>query len=296
VKGEQTFNNEINRELDESLSRKNEGADSMGLRFTILSSGSTGNAMVVQSGDVKLLVDVGFSAKKMEQLMKEREIAGSELDAILVTHEHSDHIKGLGAFARKFDLPIYANEKTWEELNQQIGEIAEANKRVMETGTMQEFGGVKVESFGISHDAAEPVGYCFYEGEQKLSLATDLGYMSSKVKEQITDSDALVLETNHDIEMLRMGHYPWSIKRRILGDKGHLSNEAAAEGLCEVLTSKTKSVYMAHLSRDHNLMDLARLTVNNIVEDKGISLETQKVKLMDTYFDRPTKWDEMGSE
>jgi phosphoribosyl 1,2-cyclic phosphodiesterase len=134
----------------------------MGLRFTILSSGSTGNAMVVQSGDVKLLVDVGFSSKKMEQLMKEREIAGSELDAILVTHEHSDHIKGLGAFARKFNLPIYANEKTWEELNQQIGEIAEANKRLMETGTMQEFGDIKVESFGISHDSSDPVGYFLF--------------------------------------------------------------------------------------------------------------------------------------
>ncbi len=268
----------------------------MGLRFTVLSSGSTGNAMVVQSGDVNLLVDVGFSAKKMDQLMKEREISGSDIDAILVTHEHSDHIKGLGAFARKYDLPIYANEKTWEELNRQIGEIAEENKHVMETGSFRDFGTLKVESFGISHDAAEPVGFCFHEGEQKLALATDLGYMSSKVKETISDADAIVLETNHDVEMLRMGHYPWNIKRRILGDKGHLSNEAAAEALCDVMTSKTKSVYMAHLSRDHNLMDLARLTVNNIVEERGVSLKEQKVQLVDTYFDRPTKWDALDPE
>ncbi|MFC5450610.1 MBL fold metallo-hydrolase [Paenibacillus aestuarii] len=266
----------------------------MGVRFTVLSSGSTGNATVVDNGEVKVLVDVGFSAKKMEQLMKERELAASSIDAILVTHEHSDHIKGLGAFARKYDLPIYANEKTWEELNRQIGEIAEDKKRVMDTGAMEEFGTLKVESFGISHDAAEPVGYCFYEGEQKLSVVTDLGYMSSKVKEKITDSDALVLETNHDVEMLRMGHYPWSIKRRILGDKGHLSNEAAGEALCEVMTSKTKSVYMAHLSRDHNLMDLARLTVNNILQERAP--EAKQLRLMDTYFDRPTKWDELDSE
>jgi phosphoribosyl 1,2-cyclic phosphodiesterase len=266
----------------------------MAVRFTILSSGSTGNATIVQSGDVKLLVDVGFSAKKMDQLMKEREIAGSELDAILITHEHSDHIKGLGALARKYNLPIYANEKTWEELDRQIGEIAEANKRTMDTGTMQDFGTLKVESFGISHDAAEPVGYCFYEGEQKLSVATDLGYMSSKVKEKITDSDALVLETNHDVEMLRMGHYPWNIKRRILSDKGHLSNEAAGEALCEIMTSKTKSVYMAHLSQNHNLMDLARLTVNNVLVEKGISAEMPDLELKDTYFDRPTKWETLG--
>jgi phosphoribosyl 1,2-cyclic phosphodiesterase len=268
----------------------------MAVRFTVLSSGSTGNGMVVQSGEVKLLIDVGFSAKKMEALMQERDVAASELDAILVTHEHSDHIKGLGALARKYDLPIYANEKTWEELDRQIGQIAESNKRVMETGTMQDFGTLKVESFGISHDAAEPVGYCFYEGEQKLSLATDLGYMSSKVKEKITDSDALILETNHDIEMLRMGNYPWNIKRRILGDSGHLSNDAAGEALGDVLTGKTKSVYMAHLSRDHNMLDLARLTLNNLLEDRGISLESSKLQLKDTYYDRSTKWDTTGEE
>jgi phosphoribosyl 1,2-cyclic phosphodiesterase len=268
----------------------------MAVRFTILSSGSTGNATVVQSGEVKLLIDAGFSAKKVEALLKEREVAASELDGILVTHEHSDHIKGLGALARKHDLPIYANEKTWEELDKQIGQIAEGNKRVMETGSMQDFGTLKVESFGISHDAAEPVGYCFYEGDQKLSVATDLGYMSSKVKEKIIDSDALVLEANHDVEMLRMGHYPWNIKRRILGDKGHLSNDAAGEALGDVMTGKTKSVYLAHLSRDHNLMDLARLTVNNIIEERGISFVTNKLELKDTYYDRPTKWDTLGEE
>ncbi|MBP1994638.1 MBL fold metallo-hydrolase [Paenibacillus eucommiae] len=268
----------------------------MAVRFTVLSSGSTGNAMVVQSGEVNLLVDVGFSAKKMEQLMKERELAASEIDAILVTHEHSDHIKGLGAFARKYDLPIYANEKTWEELNRQIGVIAEENKHVMETGAVRDFGTLQVESFGISHDAAEPVGFCFHEGEHKLSLATDLGYMSSKVKEKIVDSDALVLETNHDVEMLRVGHYPWNIKRRILGDKGHLSNEAAGEALSEVMTGKTKSVYMAHLSRDHNMIDLARMTVNNLLESKGVALDSKNLELKDTYFDRPTKWETLGEE
>ena len=104
----------------------------------------------------------------------------------------------------------------------------------------------------------------------------------------------MVLETNHDVDMLRVGHYPWSIKRRILGDKGHLSNEAAGEALCDVLTNKTKSVYMAHLSRDHNLMDLARLTLNNIVQERAP--EAKQLRLMDTYFDRSTKWDVLDSE
>jgi phosphoribosyl 1,2-cyclic phosphodiesterase len=268
----------------------------MGLRFSILGSGSTGNAMVVANDEVKVLIDAGLSAKKIDQLLRERDVDANELDAILVTHEHADHIKGLGAVARKFDLPIYANEKTWEELNKQIGEIAEDKKRVMDTGMMLELGSLQIQSYGISHDAAEPVGYCFYDGEQKLSLATDLGYMSSKVKEQVRDSDVLILESNHDVEMLRMGRYPWNIKRRILSDIGHLSNEAAGEGLSELMNGRLKRVYLAHLSRDHNMMDLARLTVENVLADNRVSLQEQRVKLMDTYYDRSTDWDELAED
>jgi phosphoribosyl 1,2-cyclic phosphodiesterase len=262
-----------------------------GLRFTVLASGSTGNAMVVAGKDSKVLIDAGLSSKRVEELLRERDITGTELQAILVTHEHADHIKGLGAISRKHNLPIYANAKTWEQLDKQVGNIPDKNKVIMETGSTVYFGALQVESYGISHDAAEPVGYCFYEGSLKLSLATDLGYMSSKVKDKIADSDAIVLETNHDVDMLRMGHYPWNIKRRILGDKGHLSNEAAGEALCDILTSRTKAVYMAHLSRDHNVMDLARLTLNTTMEARGISLQEHKVRLMDTFFDRPTAWD-----
>lgn len=267
----------------------------MGIRFSVLSSGSTGNATVVDGGDGKVLIDAGLSAKKVEQLLKERGMSAKDLDAILVTHEHADHIKGLGAVARKYDLPVYANEKTWEALDQQIGEIAEANRCVMQTGELRDFGSLQVESYGISHDAAEPVGYCFYQGEEKLSVATDLGYMSSKVKEQVRDSDVLVLESNHDIEMLRMGRYPWNIKRRILSDLGHLSNEAAGAGLVDVMSAKTKRVYLAHLSRDHNLMDLARLTVGNVV-DEQLAPDDHRAKLMDTYYDRSTAWDRLADE
>ncbi|XOK61182.1 MBL fold metallo-hydrolase [Paenibacillus elgii] len=262
----------------------------MGIRFCVLGSGSTGNATVVATEEGKVLIDAGLSAKKIDQLLKERGMSASELDAIVVTHEHADHIKGLGAVARKYDLPVYANEKTWAELDRQIGEIAEEKRCVMKTGEMLEFGSLQVESYGISHDAAEPVGYCFYHEEEKLSVATDLGYMSSKVKEKIQDSDVLVLESNHDIEMLRMGRYPWNIKRRILSDVGHLSNEAAGIGLVDVMTAKTKRVYLAHLSRDHNLMDLARLTVNSMVEER-LAPDDHRAKLMDTYHDRATEWD-----
>jgi phosphoribosyl 1,2-cyclic phosphodiesterase len=267
----------------------------MGLRFTILSSGSTGNATVVTNGDCTLLVDAGLSAKRLEQLMRERNVNGSDIEAIFVTHEHSDHIKGLGVLSRKYNLPIYANRKTWEELDRLIGDVDVERRRIFETGERLRFGTMTVESYGISHDAAEPVGYCFYDGGEKLGLATDLGYMSAKVKEKLMDSDVLVLETNHDVEMLRMGRYPWSVKRRILGDTGHLSNESAGEALCDILDGKTRRVYLAHLSRDHNLMDLARLTVNNMIRERVGAKRANQVRLMDTYYDRPTPWDALSA-
>lgn len=266
----------------------------MSMKFSILASGSTGNAMVVENDKVKLLVDAGLSGKKIEELMVERQTTCNSLDAILITHEHSDHIKGLGPVARKYNLPIYANEKTWVELDKQIGKIDEDKKRVLHTGDSLDFDTLRVESYPISHDAADPVGYCFYSGEQKLSLVTDLGYVSPKVREKVADSDVLILESNHDIELLRVGSYPWNVKRRILGDTGHLSNQAAGEALGELISSKTKRVYLAHLSREHNMLDLARLTVNNVLEEYGISLADRKVRLMDTYYDRPTAWDHVG--
>ncbi|BBH23419.1 MBL fold hydrolase [Paenibacillus baekrokdamisoli] len=265
----------------------------MGLRFTVLASGSTGNATIVQSDSATVLVDVGLSAKKLEELMRERGVAGHHVDAIVVTHEHSDHIKGLGAFARKFDLPIYANEATWGALERHVGTIAPEKRVIMETGEELTFGSLRTTSYAISHDAAEPVGYVFDEDGVKLSLATDLGYVSDKVRRMIEDSDVLVLESNHDVEMLRMGRYPWNIKRRILSDIGHLSNEAAGEALCQLLTDRTKRVYLAHLSLDHNQMDLAKLTVNSILESNGFFFKKDEFPLRETYHDRPTPWDEV---
>lgn len=267
----------------------------MGIRFTVLSSGSTGNATVVRNDDTALLIDAGLSAKRIDELMLERDMLGSQLDGILVTHEHSDHIRGLGAVARKYNLPIYANTNTWKAMHKSIGKIAEENIRILESGEVTEYKSLRVESFGISHDAAEPVGYSFYDGKEKLSVATDLGYMSDKVRDAISDADVMVLEANHDIDMLRMGRYPWNTKRRIMGDLGHLSNEAAGAALSELMNGITKRVYLAHLSRDHNMMELAKLTVRNAMEERGCFYKDSEFQLCETYYDRPTPWDKVSS-
>lgn len=271
----------------------------MGLRFSVLASGSTGNALLVENREVRLLVDAGLSAKKIDQLLAARERDGSRIDGILVTHEHSDHIKGISVFARKYQIPVYANEKTWQELERLLPKSEFIERRVFRTGERLDFGSMTVESFEISHDAAEPVGYRFHSGDQILSLATDTGYVSDKMKALLADSDVLILEANHDVEMLRAGSYPWNVKRRILSDNGHLSNDAAAEALCDMLTGRIRRVYMAHLSRHHNLLDLARLTMSNILQERGFqvgaggSMNAKGVVLMDTYHDRPTEWDDL---
>lgn len=263
----------------------------MGLKFTVLSSGSTGNATLVANGEVTLMIDAGFSCRRIDELLLERGVTGQELSGILITHEHSDHIKGLGAVARKYNLPIYANAETWKAMDKMIGQIPEENRVLLGSGETRDFGSLRVESFAISHDAAEPVGYTFYDGKEKLSVCTDLGYASDKVKAAIADSDVLVLEANHDIEMLRMGRYPWNIKRRILGDMGHLSNEATGELMSELMNGRLKRTYLAHLSREHNMPDLARLAVRGAMEDRGCFYKDSEFQLRDTYYDRPTPWD-----
>jgi len=263
----------------------------MGLRFTVLASGSTGNATVVSTDAATILVDAGLSGKKMEELLRERGVSGSDLDAVFVTHEHTDHVRGLGALARKYRLPVYANEKTWAAMMRQVGELEDWQRKVMPANSVMEIADLRIESYLISHDAAEPVGYVFESGGARLGLATDMGYMSDKVAQRLKGLDVLILEANHDIEMLRMGRYPWNVKRRILGDTGHLSNDAAGEALCRLLTGDTRRVYLAHLSQEHNLMDLAKLTVNTILEENGFFYRQDEFQLCDTYPDRPTEWD-----
>ncbi|WP_047983478.1 MBL fold metallo-hydrolase [Ornithinibacillus californiensis] len=245
----------------------------MTLRFSVLASGSTGNAFYIESDKNKLLVDAGLSGKQMDKLFSEVHVSPEGLDGILVTHEHSDHIKGLGILARKYNLPIYANEKTWKAMDGSLGKLSLDQKFVFNMEEVKTFGDIDVESFGVSHDAAEPMFYVFRNGGKKVALVTDLGYVSEKIKKTVEGADAYVFESNHDVGMLRMGRYPWSVKRRILGDSGHVSNEDCGLALTDIIDNNTKRIYLAHLSKDNNMKDLARMSVGNILTERGIEVD-----------------------
>lgn len=262
------------------------------MRFSILASGSTGNAIYIETDKVRLLVDAGLSGKQIITLLERIGVKPESLDALLLTHEHLDHVKGLGVMARRFGLPIYTNEATWQAIPKSVGEIDESQKHILATGTAMTLADLEIETFGTSHDAAEPMGFCFYYRQTKLSLMTDLGYVSDKIKAQVRGSDVLICEANHDIEMLRMGRYPWNVKRRILSDVGHLSNEDAGDALLDILDSRVTDVYLAHLSRDNNMIDLARMTVGHILQEAGVEVG-KEIKLHDTYHDRPTELAEL---
>ena len=233
------------------------------------------------------MVDAGLTGRKLEELLGQIGQDPRDLDAILITHEHADHVKGLGVMARRYKIPVYANEKTWMELDKICGPIDTDQKFHFERGQVLTLGDVEIESYGLSHDAVEPMSFCFYHQGKKLGVATDLGYVSSKIKALLRGSDVLIFEANHDVEMLRMSRYPWSIKRRILSDVGHLSNEDSGEALAEIISDETRRVYLAHLSQDNNMRELARMTVEQILKEADIDVNGQVV-LHDTYPDQPT--------
>ncbi|MDX8363569.1 MBL fold metallo-hydrolase [Cytobacillus sp. IB215665] len=260
----------------------------MSLQFSVLASGSTGNAFYIETNEQSILVDAGLSGKQMERLFLQIDRSISNLSGILVTHEHIDHIKGIGVLARKYQLPIYANAKTWSAMESKVGEIPTEQKFIFDMGKVKSFGNLDIESFGVSHDAAEPMFYVFHHEGNKIALITDTGYVSDRMKGIINNADVFVFESNHDVDMLRMGKYPWNIKRRILSDVGHVSNEDAAIAMTEVIGDRTKRIYLAHLSQDNNMKDLARMAVSQTLESKGFIIGDQ-FSLYDTDPNQPTK-------
>ncbi|MEK4231203.1 MBL fold metallo-hydrolase [Solibacillus sp. FSL H8-0538] len=257
------------------------------MRFSVLASGSSGNAIYVENDEHAFLVDAGLSGKKMEQLFAKIDRDMKKLSGILVTHEHSDHIKGLGVVARKYKIPVFANEKTWGAMDGLVGNIPTELRFQFDMETVKSFGGIDIQSFAVSHDAVDPMFYTFHEGDRKLVVITDTGYVSDRMKGYIRGADSYVFESNHDVGMLQMGRYPWSIKRRILSDVGHVCNEDAAVAMSEVVFEKPTQIYLSHLSKDNNMKDLARMSVTQTLQSCGI-VTGEFVHLHDTNAEEPT--------
>lgn len=263
----------------------------MKLKVSVLASGSSGNSIFISNGKIRLLIDAGLSGKKITDRLKSCNINGEDIDAILVTHEHQDHVKGVGILSRRYDLPIYANELTWEGAFSCLGKIEDNNIKIFNKDFM--VGSLGIEPFSISHDARDPVGYIIHAGDKKIGIATDMGYVSKAIKEKLTGLDFLIIESNHDLEMLMAGSYPPYLKKRIRSKHGHLSNDATAALLPEIVNSNYPSILLAHLSKDNNIPDLAYITIKNNLEDKGLIIG-EDLELDFTYRDRPTSIYEVG--
>lgn len=235
------------------------------MKLCSLASGSSGNCMYVESQGTKLLIDSGLSGKTVTKALDTIGAIGNEIDGILVTHDHSDHIKGVGILSRKYNIPIYANAATWEEIKDKIGKVEEKNIKYFENQHPFEIKDFFVEPFSIPHDACDPVGFSLYGNSKKMSIATDLGYIDQSILEKIYGADMLVLEANHDVNMLEVGSYPYFLKRRVLSDEGHLSNESAGNALVKLVEMGLNRVLLAHLSRENNFPELAYQTVYNIL-------------------------------
>lgn len=233
------------------------------MRLVSIASGSSGNCIYAGSDNTHILVDVGISNKRIEQGLNEIGLKGSDLTGILITHEHSDHIKGLGVFSRKYGIPLYATKETLEAIGRQksLGEYPGGLHRPICPEVDFFIGDLEIRPFSVDHDAANPVAYRIHHGRKAVAVATDLGHYDQYVIDHLRGLDALLLEANHDVNMLEVGPYPYYLKRRILGNSGHLSNENAGRLLSCILHDNLKRVLLGHLSKENNYEALACETV-----------------------------------
>lgn len=236
------------------------------MRYCSVASGSSGNCHFIEAGGVRVMVDVGLSMKAIEANLLSRDIRPETIQAIFVTHEHSDHVKGVGAWARRYNIPVFATEGTWHGMEHSMGKIRPEKCYSIRPGHGYRMGELRIEPFLIYHDANEPVGYSFTAGTEKLVVMTDTGMVSSEMREMLQGCQIAVVECNHDIEMLMGGSYPLALKRRIRSNLGHLSNEDCAHLLAELIPANPDCDFLlAHLSKENNTPELAMETVLTVL-------------------------------
>lgn len=238
--------------------------------FLSLASSSQGNAAIIKNDDTTILIDCGISAKKLSMILEDFGISCNEIDALLITHEHTDHTVGAGVMSRRYDIPVFATLKTHEAM--ELGPLRQECIKIIDNNTDFEIKSIGIKPFSISHDAKDPVGYSFFSNGKKYSIATDTGIMTDTVFSAISGSDCIMLEANHDVDMLMYGEYPYSVKKRVLSDIGHLSNDLAAKTAVRLLDLNTKHIMLSHLSQKNNKPEIAYKTVENALMKSGAKI------------------------
>ena len=231
------------------------------LEFCSLYSGSSGNSLLVKTENTNILIDAGVSSKKIETALNSIDIDPSSLDGILITHEHTDHVQGLGTFAKKYDLPVFVNQKTLDAMPKQKEKISEKNINLIKIEEKFEIKDLKIKPFAIPHDAVNPCGFNIFKDNRKISIATDIGHMSNGIIKNLEDSLFILLEANYDPEVLMCSKYPYQLKTRIAGPTGHLSNEMAGKTISYLLKSGLKQAMLGHLSKESNFPEDTYKTV-----------------------------------
>ena len=242
----------------------------MELRFSPLFSGSSGNSTYVACDDAQILVDAGMSGTRIVKELEKVGVDPGALDAILVTHGHNDHIKGIGILSRRFDLPVYATPETWEEMYDKLGSMAERNMRFITPEEDFFIGSIDVMPFPTPHDAGGSVGYTFSLDGAKLAIATDLGAIRDSWLKHVMGADAVLLESNYDPDMLKAGPYPYELKQRILSRRGHLSNDDAGRVAVELIRGGARQIILGHLSKENNFPELAMRSLELYLQQAGI--------------------------
>ena len=244
------------------------------MRINTLASGSSGNSIFIEGGGSRILIDAGCSGKNIAQsLIKGCAVSPEELDGIVVTHAHRDHICGVGVLSRRFDLPIYATQGTWSEMERLIGSIRPENICLLERKGDFALRGMRIQTFPTSHDALDSVGLVCSSGAESVGIATDTGVFTPEMADMLNNLSCLILESNHDRKMLSAGPYPRHLKQRIASATGHMCNEVCARALLKIMGSRTRHIILAHLSAENNLPRLALQTVRSILEAEQVCLE-----------------------
>ena len=258
------------------------------MKFCVLGSGSSGNAVVVESDGQSLLIDAGFSCRELERRMDAVGLDPRSVVGVVLTHEHGDHVRGVARFSRRFSTPVYATRGTLSRVR--LHRFA-PKPVVLKAGRALEFGPFRLEPFAVSHDAREPIGLVVEsDAGHRLGLVADLGARDRRAWARLRDLDAVILESNHDLEMLMKGPYPWRLKQRIAGDQGHLSNADAAEGLRELVGDRLGWVVLYHLSAINNRPAIAEAVVG-----EALSCTGSAAGMCLSYQAKPSLWMEIGA-